>query len=112
MACVATDDVERVRGGNCGVEGAGLPDFPGVQLAEERIPAGPGAAERAAAEDHHNCKWAAANCERLVGHCAPHQLLWGLAHGVRYVPPPLSPFAALQRRCYLGYGHETYDTML
>lgn len=79
----AADAVERGGGGDTGAEGRGLPHLPGVKLAEECFPAGLGAAERAATEDDNDGDRPAADCERLVGHRAPHQLLWRLAHGVR-----------------------------
>lgn len=115
VACV-TDAVKRSHGGHCGVEGAGLPDLPGLQLAEECVSAGPGAAERAAAEDHHNRIRAAADRERLVGHCTPHQLLRRLAHGVRSLPPPfplliqpckVSAICDTHMRCMAPHGRLT-----
>ena len=72
----AADTVGSSGGGHSGAQGPGLPHIPGLQLPEERLPTEPRAAERAAAEDDYYGVRAAADCQRLVGHRAPHQLLW------------------------------------
>ena len=82
----AADTVGSSGGGHFGAQGPGLPHIPGLQFPKERLPTEPRAAERAAAEDDNYSVWSAADCERLVGHRAPHQLLWRLAHGVRSLP--------------------------